>query len=689
MAFRVSPGVTVTETDLTTVVPAIASTEAAFAGVFHWGPVEQPVLVSNEGELSAIFGKPNNNNAESFLTAASFLQYGNALYVTRAANTSGSVDDVANTVLSAVANTSGVTNANHLVATIKNSNDYDSKDGTFSSSIAYIAKYPGSLGNSLRISVCDNSQSYTSNVSIVPNSEFKTSTSNAEFTFNSNVAVVTIEHDVTGSNTGTETVANNIVNSLQIGDIIAVGNSSIGRQNLKLTGVGAVTSANDTTHTVSLNFESPYALAETFFTQTISRSWEFSNIVERAPATSGYVQLQGNTAAVDEIHVVVVDEDGAITGSPSQVLEVFDNLSRANDAKNESGQSIYYKDVINQSSSFVWFANDRAGASSANALNITTSSSPLPLNINFIGGSDGLPESQIPLADLAKAYDKYEDSNAIDVSFLIQGKARLGANDTALANYLINICQKRKDCMAFISPAYDDVVNQNGDEVENIIAFRDSLTNSSYAVLDTGYKYMYDKYADKFRWVPLNGDIAGLVTRTTATNDAWWSPAGFNRGQIANVVDLAFSPTEVQRDSLYKKDVNSIVAFRGEGTVLFGDKTLLGKPSAFDRINVRRLFIVLEKAIATASRSLLFEFNDSFTRANFRNFVEPYLRTVQDRRGIQEFKVVCDETNNTSDVIDRNEFVGDIYIKPSRSINFIRLNFVAVGTGVNFSEVVG
>jgi phage tail sheath protein FI len=292
---------------------------------------------------------------------------------------------------------------------------------------------------------------------------------------------------------------------------------------------------------------------------------------------------------------------------------------------------------------------------------------------------------------LFSGYDMFASAEDIDVSLILQGKARGGDAGQQLGNYLIdNIAESRKDCVAFLSPEKADVVlNAQGDESQDIVDFRNVLTSSSYGVLDSGYKYMYDKYNDIYRYVPLNGDMAGLAVRTDETRDPWWSPAGFNRGIIKNSIKLAFNPRKADRDILYKAGINPVVTFPGQGTLLFGDKTLLAKPSAFDRINVRRLFIVLEKAIATAAKFTLFEFNDEFTRAQFKNLVEPFLRDVQGRRGIYDFKVVCDETNNTGEVIDRNEFIGDIYIKPAKSINFIQLNFVAVRTGVEFSEIVG
>ena len=297
-----------------------------------------------------------------------------------------------------------------------------------------------------------------------------------------------------------------------------------------------------------------------------------------------------------------------------------------------------------------------------------------------------------------EAYDEFRSSEDVDISLIMQGKPRGGTTVSGgetienfqLANYIIdNICEIRKDCVVLISPDRSKVLNNYGNEAESLVNFRNVLRSSSYGIMDSGYKYMYDRYNDLYRYIPLNGDVAGLCVRTDQTRDPWFSPAGFNRGQIKNIIKLPFNPRKAERDLMYPNGVNPVVSFPGQSTILFGDRTLLNKPSAFDRINVRRLFIVLEKAISVIAKFSLFEFNDAFTRSQFKNLIVPYLRTVQGRRGITDFLVVCDETNNTPDVIDRNEFVGDIYIKPARSINFIQLNFVAVGTGVQFSEVVG
>ncbi len=336
------------------------------------------------------------------------------------------------------------------------------------------------------------------------------------------------------------------------------------------------------------------------------------------------------------------------------------------------------------------WANHRAGVASNTASNLA-SVDTVPLYASFHNGQDGDAEDAIPLGRVLAAYDLFASTDDVDVALVMTGKSRGGTNGEQIANYLVdNIAEVRKDCIVLASPEKADVVNNNNlDEASDTVTFRNSLRSSSYLVIDSGYKYQYDKYNDVFRYVPLNGDIAGLCVRTDATRDPWFSPAGFNRGQIKNLVKLAYNPDKADRDLLYKNGINPVATFPGQGTVLFGDKTALSKPSAFDRINVRRLFIVLEKAIATAAKFSLFEFNDEFTRAQFVSLVEPFLRDVQGRRGIYDYRVVCDNTNNTGEVVDRNEFVGDIYIKPAKSINFIQLNFVAVRTGVAFDEIVG
>lgn len=414
---------------------------------------------------------------------------------------------------------------------------------------------------------------------------------------------------------------------------------------------------------------------------TYTNAWSYFGQFTDAPATSEYVTGQGG--ANDEIHIVVVDTLGKFSnGTANTILEKFAFVSKASDATTTGGATNYYKNVLNQRSQYIWSLSHPDNTNWGNvAANTSFTRLAAVVTNQLASGGDGNPTN----ADIEQSYDLLVNPDTVDISLIISGPA-----DSTIASHLIeNIAEVRKDCIVLLSPEKTDVVDNVGSEEADVIAYRNSLTSSSYAVLDSGWKYQYDKYNDVYRWLPLNADIAGLCARTDNERDPWFSPAGLNRGLIKNCVKLAWNPGKANRDSLYMKGINPVVTFQGEGTLLYGDKTLLTRPSAFDRINVRRLFIVLEKAISKASRSSLFEFNDQFTRAQFVNLVEPYLRDVQGRRGITDFRVVCDETNNTPEVIDRNEFVGSIYLKPARVINGIILQFVATRTGVEFSEIVG
>ncbi len=761
MAFQVSPGVNVSEIDLTTVVPAVSSSVGAVAGVFKWGPIETRTLVSSEIDLVSRFGKPTNHNPETFFTGASFLAYGNALYVVRAGNTTPATAYVdctttssspnitttsttslatgmrvagmttvpdgaliqsitnstsfvisvsangvetstnaywysSNSVLSAIAtsNSSNTIAVNNFAGTSTVKNDEHYQTLSFSDTdLLYIAKYPGDLGNSLKVSVCDSVNAYSRSINI-QGGDANLASGTVSVTVGSNTLTIALANSASGALTEANTQLGTVLSRLKLNDIVEVGNSSIGKQYLKITSIPSVMGtnsmfANSTHRYFTVSVDNSYQLSTNYSSNTVSAYWEYFNVVDTAPGTSDYQANFGNSSAVDELHIVVSDEDGKFTGVPGTVLEVFAGLSRATDAKTNDGATNYYKTVINDTSTYIRWANDRSGVSSGLASTLS-SANTLPLYASFHNGQDGDDESVIPMGRLLSAYDMFV-SEEVDVSLLMTGKSRGGTNGEQIANYLVdNIAEVRKDCIVLASPEKDDVVNNaSRDESNDVVTFRNSCRSSSYLVIDSGYKYMYDKYSDTFRYIPLNGDIAGLCVRTDSTRDPWFSPAGFNRGQIKNIIKLAYNPDKANRDVLYKNGVNPVVSFPGQGTVLFGDKTALAKPSAFDRINVRRLFITLEKAISTAAKFSLFEFNDEFTRAQFVSLVEPFLRDVQGRRGIYDFRVVCDSTNNTGEVIDRNEFVGDIYIKPAKSINFIQLNFVAVRTGVAFDEVVG
>ncbi len=632
MAFQISPGVNTSEIDLTAIVPAVQTTAGGFAGQFRWGPVEQRVLISNEAQLVGQFQKPNGTYFQDFFTAANFLAYSDTLHTVRINNT-------------------GLQNANALGNTsvlVKSEADYDAN---FSSGIAaagdFAAKYPGTLGNSLKFSICPSAAAFES--------------------------VLTGNYTVVNGNTGVVFTANQAA-VISVGDLLQLGPDKAISQ--------VATVATDG---LSVTLTKAYTGNTVNDGTALNRRWEYYDFVTSAPGTSPWATTRGGTN--DQMHIVVVDEDGEWTNVKGQVIEVFDAVSKASDAKNEDGSTNYYKEVINRQSQYLFWGGHTTGLTNAGtaASGTTFGGAATPTTTSLAGGSDGSAGTP---GQYQIGYDLFKSSEEVDIALLLAGSAT-----SATAVHLINnIAEYRKDCVVCISPEQADVVNNTAytsAEIDDIIEFRNTLPSTSFAVLDSGYKYQYDKYNDQYRWVPLNGDTAGTMARTDQVRDPWYSPAGLTRGRIKNVVNLAFNPNKSERDQLYKNGINPVTTFPGEGTILFGDKTLLGYPSAFDRINVRRLFIVLEKAIAIAARQSLFEFNDEFTRAQFVNLVEPFLRDVQGRRGITDFRVVCDDTNNTSEIVDRNEFVGDIYVKPARSINFIQLNFVAVRTGVEFEEVVG
>lgn len=618
MVFSVSPSVTVREIDATASIPAIATPPAAIAGVFRWGPTNEKILITSENELVSRFGKPTDDNAETFFVAADYLSYSNALYVNR--------------VVSVDANTAG---------------------GTY-----FNAKYPGELGNALRVGYVTSANSYSEELTDETLLE-NTGTTDV-ISINTNEFVLITPDD--------------FITVLNSNDILRVGNDDIGYQNLlvdtvtRITTVdtqGTANTADDiNVYTYTIKFKNRYSLSATSYLDlTYTRVWGYSYLFSGAPVAGS-------------MHVVVEDRTGIISGTAGSILEVYENVSRTPNTTLSDGTNNYYRTVIENRSAWI-------EAESTSTLDATANDNDYE---TLTGGVDGASESTISLGRLATGYDLYKDAQEIDIAFVLQGKA-VTAN---LANYIIsNIADRRKDCVAFISPPYADVVAPSNPQTKmtNVINFRNQVQNSSYFFMDSGYKYRYDKYNDVYRWVPLNGDMAGLCSRI----DSWESPAGYKRGIIKNVVKLAFNPNKEQRDQLYGNDINPVISQVGQGVLLFGDKTGLGTAtgSAFTRINVRRLFITLEKAIATVAAGFLFDFNDEFTQTQFRNLVEPFLRDIQGRRGIIDFRVISDSSVNTPDVIDRNTFRGNIFVKPSRTINFIELTFIATRTGVEFDEIIG
>jgi len=680
--FGRAPAVFSREIDLTNTVLSVNTTEGAIAGIFNWGPVEQRVLINSETTYAAVFGAPSNLNPETWFSGANFLTYSDALYVVRAANTTGMANNITNTVTTAVASNAAVSNTILLSSIVKNPITYD--DISFNAAVPFVAKYPGELGNSLRISVCASSAAFSKVVGLVANSDVS-SESAVVYTPGSNTAIVTITASGTGNANTVIAAAALVTADLTPGDVVRVGNTSIGTQFLSITSVGAAAIVG-TTATMNVQFSSSLTLFEAVTSNSIERFWEFYNVVDGAPDVSLYQAKTNNPTITDEMHVVIIDKDGKFTGTPNAILEVFGAVSRATDARTDDGTSNYYKNALNQTSKYVWSGADLSGVVTGVATALVAPVQPKAATMNFAQGQNGEDEATVPIAVLARAWDLFKSADEVQTSYLIQGKAR----DNTLANYLIgSIAEVRQDTVAVISPPKSAVVNANGAELANLIAFRRSLQSTSYAMLDSNFKYQYDKYNDVYRWIPLSGDVAGILARSASGTAPWMSPGGYSRGRVRNTIRLAWTPDQPNRDALYREDINPLYNVTGQGAILMGDKTLIGKNSAFSRINVRQLFILLRKNISTASADLLFEINDEFAQAQFRNMIEPLLRDIQGRRGITAYTIVCDERNNTPQVIDNHGFAGDIYVTPARSINTIQLNFAGTRTGVDFTEVIG
>ena len=637
MAFQVSPGVLVQERDLTRIIPAVSSSSGAFAGQFSKGPLDEAVSVGSESELVSTFGKPDSSNFESYFSASNFLQYSNNLKIVRVQNSS-----VSNATESGSA------------FVIKNTTDYQNNYADGSASVGmWASRTAGAWGNNLSVSQCPSATAYE---------ESNKTTATAA---NVGATVVTV-----ASATG-----------ISAGDIVNFGDEYEYRVvSISTNDLSFVRKEEPNYFGTSDSSGLHKAISGT---PAVRRRWRYYDLFNKAPGTSTYAQTRGGSG--DEMHIAIIDEDGGIVGTKGDVLEKFEAVSKASDAKSPQGDTNYYSDVIYNSSSYVYWMDHNASGSNWGTAAAGTAFTDVT-SVSDVSLSNGADGSAATTAQIKSAYEKFQDSETTDVGLIIAG-----AGDSTHIDNLITIAENRKDCVVFASPERSDVVNvtNSATQKDNVVNFFNGIASSSYVFFDSGYKYMYDRYNDVYRYVPLNGDMAGLSARTDSVADAWYSPAGLNRGVVRGAVKLAFNPTQSQRDELYRARVNPVTTFPGQGTVLFGDKTGLKNPSAFDRINVRRLFIILEKAISTASKVQLFEFNDEFTRAGFRNMVEPFLREVQGRRGITDYLVVCDETNNTGEVIDRNEFIAEIFVKPARSINFISLQFVATRTGVSFEEVAG
>ena len=737
MAFLVSPGVQVREIDLTNVIPAVSTSIGAIAGPFEKGPVSSVTTISSEEQLVQLFGKPNANNFEFWFTASNFLQYSDALRIVRAE--SGILNAGANSGILIrdddhyeasfstgqgshgewTARSAG-THGNSLGVDICGSGRaYTQPLGTLN-----LVNGAGAVGD-LSIDVDDQDASnatisvgdiigfQTNNaVTAVVNGAITVATKNLTVDANSGTAAVGQRVIGAGISDGGEVVKIATVTSqtalildkaITVADDVALAlttDANVESKNQEYE----VVSVSSNTLTIRLLDDPAGAGLQTVIPDNsyITRRWRFSDLFDAAPGTSAWATANGR-GEKDEIHVAVYDTTGDITGydvdvagqRTSAIIEVFAAMSKNPSGKSPQGDNNYYADIIFRKSEFIYWTDHLSqgtnwGTDIATGTDYTLVSEVV--SDSLTGGTD---DYSVTAGEIELAYDNFEDTENLDINLVLGGPSS-GVADTELGQdthvtMITALCETRRDCVGFVSPYRAATVGgtSNVTMTKNVKDAFDACPSSSYMVFDSGYKYMYDKYNDVYRYVPLNGDTAGLCAHTDTVADPWFSPAGYTRGNVRGAIKLSYNPLKADRDILYKSRINPVVNFPGQGVVLFGDKTAQTKPSAFDRINVRRLFLVLEKAIATAAKFQLFEFNDEFTRAQFRNQVEPFLRDVQGRRGITDFSVKCDGTNNTGEVIDRNEFVGDIYIKPARSINFISLNFIAVRTGVSFSEVGG
>ena len=739
MSFLVSPGVHVREIDLTNVVPAVATSIGAIAGAFEKGPVSSVTTITSEEQLVQTFGKPqtSSNQFETFFSAANFLQYGDNLKVVRAESA----------ILNAGAN-SGIL--------IRDDDHYQAsfQDGSGSHG-EWAARTAGTHGNGIGVDICGSARAFkqplgtlnlvngagaVGDLSITVDNQDATDATiaigdiisfqtNNSVTATVNGAITTATKNLTvDGNSGTAAVGQRVIGAgiSDGGEVVKIATVTsqtalildkaitvaddiplafITDANVESKGEEyEVTAVSSETLTIKLLDDPAGAGLQTVIPDNsfITRRWRFSDLFDEAPGTSAYA-TENARGEEDELHVAVYDTVGNITGKAvgvngqrtAAVIERFPNMSKNPNGKTAQGSNNYYSDVIFAQSQFIYWTDHLSAGSNWGTDIASGTDYTLVSGVDVSTLTGGTDDYATTNGEIALAYDKFEDTESLDINLVIGGSSSIAADTEANMDTHVTmitaLVESRRDCVGFVSPyrAATVGVASSLTATKNVIDGFDTCPSSSYMVFDSGYKYMYDKYSDVFRFVPLNADIAGLCAFTDQIADSFFSPAGFNRGNIRGAVKLSYNPTKAERDQLYKKRVNPVTNFPGQGVCLFGDKTALSKPSAFDRINVRRLFLLLEKAIATAAKFQLFEFNDEFTRAQFRNLVEPFLRDIQGRRGITDFSLKCDDTNNTGEVIDRNEFIADIFIKPARSINFITLNFIAVRTGVAFSEVGG
>ena len=653
MASLISPGIVIKERDLTAgVVGNSQAITAAFASTFAKGPVGEITTISSQAELVETFGAPSSANAEDYFVASEFLGYGGRLAVIRAETGTNSANSGANASLN-----------------VRNSVDWMSGLGTGE---VYVAKTPGEWGNSLRVIIADRGADQIITLGAAPNTA---PTAGGAVTFN-----------LSGGGTATAEV---ISYDAQVLTVVLDDPTRL------ITTGDALDDGSDPDVAIS-------AVAD-WWSSTSVGGVSLSSIGPR-PGTSAYAAARG--IKYDEVHVAVVDSDGGISGTAGTVIERLLYLSKLSDGKGAENQATYYKSAINNGSEYIYHgttwvcayapsstdAGDAWGQASTDT-GVDAFTLALAQSVDLSAGDSDYDYTSGEIVD---AYNLFTEADTTDLAFVIMGGGMGTETDTKLkAGAVMGVAQSRKDCIAFVSPHRENQIAATGGALSRslqktqTINFFNTLASTSYAVFDSGYKYMYDRFNDVYRWIPCNGDVAGLCVSTSASTEDWYSPAGTNRGGLRNAVKLAFNPTQADRDELYQARINPIVSLPGSGTILFGDKTALASPSAFDRINVRRLFLAIQKRAEGLAKGVLFEQNDATTRVGFASALNSFLAEVQARRGVTDFLVVCNETNNTASVIDRNEFVAEIYVKPTRSINYVTVTLTATKTGVSFSEVIG
>lgn len=704
---QLSPGVLTREVDLTVGrVDNVLDNIGALAGPFPIGPVAQATDITTEQELINVFGKPNAKDAqyEYWMSASSYLSYGGVMKVVR-------IDDSELVNANAARTVSGASTVGNVSLKIKNFDDYQINHAEDTATYVFSAKNPGSWANDLKVCVIDNradqilTLNNTTNITVGLGVTQAVPAGTVIVGTGTTIALDGyFEGVVTGVNTDTSEVFTKILRHVSVGNTstnISYQQNGAYRFSTASIGIGTITK------TVS-------ARTDWYNQQTLNldNGTIFWRSIAPRPSETQYGADRG--ARNDSIHVVVVDDKGSISGIQGNILEKHTDLSKATDTVSaiNSPQKIWWKDYIAQFSNYIFVGNNPSeqdnnevvyqtdvGLSTGDGIwNVPAQNAQFSVigNVTYTlagghdyGAANGL---EATLGGLINGYDLFSNRDEIAVDYLINGPGLITKDESrAKAQYLISVANLRKDCVAVISPFKGDVVDiSNTDtQTDNIISFYSSLSSSSYAVFDSGYKYTYDRFNNKFRYIPCNPDIAGLMVRTAINAYPWFSPAGQERGVLNNAIKLAYNPSKAQRDQLYQQRINAIITQLGSGVLLYGDKTALAYASAFDRINVRRLFLTVEQAIERTAQSVLFQLNDDLTRAAFVNIVEPYLRDVQAKRGLYDFRIICDETNNTPDIIDNNEFRADIYLKPTKSINYVTLTFVATRTGVSFEEVTG